>query len=207
MDEDRERSPVASRRLLSCVLPALSLTTASGHIAVVSRRRSARAYPRKVVQGEPRAGLLLGAHTSGNVPAELGTAQRSSGAWSPQGLGSPRTIEGPATPRPQVGGPAREEPPPPRHRARPRAAGGLRLAAPERPALRLHPALLVGGLALGVVISSQIAEAVSTQAGTRCGPSVTTVGPRTHAICEVVGARGTRFARSGSVGSAGEDAR
>src|SRR5215218_3487294 len=73
-DEGRERSPVASRRLLSCVLPALSLTAASGHIAVVSRRRSARAYPRKVVHGEPRAGLLRGAHTSGNVPAELGTA-------------------------------------------------------------------------------------------------------------------------------------
>ena len=53
-----------------------------------------------------------------------------------------------AEPRPALGRAARHVAAPLRHRARPRPAGGLRLAGRERPALRLRPALLVGGLAL-----------------------------------------------------------
>ena len=56
-------------------------------------------------------------------------------------------------PQPEVGRSAGHQPPPLRHRARPRPAGRLRLATGELSPLRLHPALQMGALALRGSIS------------------------------------------------------
>ena len=127
-----------------------------------SRKRRRRPPPRPVPRRWPAAAATAARSSTARGRGCAPTSPPPSTAWRrpPRAPGSPswstpgfrsdaeQAALFAANPDPPVGRAAGSLAAPLRHRARPRPPLGLRLARRQRPALRLRPALLVGGLAL-----------------------------------------------------------